>query len=347
MTVNTSHEDHTPEKVLVTGGGGFLGKAIVSRLIKRGDIVRSLARNHYPELEAMGVEQLQGDLSDVEVVLKACEDREIVFHTAAKPPPWGPYEEYYQTNVVGTRNVVDACLKQDAARLIYTSTPSVIFNGKDLEGVDESFPYPARFNANYPKTKAMAEQQVVQATRQVLNAVILRPHEIWGPGDPHFVPRLLERVHKLKQIGDGKNLVDTIYIDNAADAHILAADKLKENPQLSGKIYFITQDEPISAWGMINAILKAAGHEPVKGRIPFGVAWLIGSVLEFFYKSFKLSGEPQMTRFLAEAVATSHWFDISAAKQDLGYRPKVTTEEGLKRLEKWLSSKSATTSRGV
>ena len=338
MTPDDSRHNHITEKVLITGGGGFLGKAIVSRLVERGDDVRSFARNHYPELEEMGVEQVQGNLRDADAVLKACEDREVVYHTAAKPPPWGPYEEYYQTNVVGTQNVVNACRHHRADRLIYTSTPSVVFNGDHIEGVDESFPYPANYNANYPMTKAMAEQQVVEAAGQDLQAVILRPHEIWGPGDPHFVPRLLARAHKLKQVGDGKNLVDTIYIDNAADAHVLAADKLKENPQLTGKIYFITQDEPVSAWGMINAILKAAGHEPVKGKIPFRAAWLIGTILEFIYKSFKLSGEPQMTRFLAEAVATSHWFDISAAKKDLGYRPKVTTEEGLQRLEKWLSS---------
>lgn len=340
MTTNHSHETRPPETVLVTGGGGFLGSAIVRRLIDRGDTVRSLARNFYPALDALGVEQIQGDLSDAAIALKACEDRDVVYHTAAKPPPWGKYDDYYQTNVIGTQHVVAACLHHQRPRMVYTSTPSVIFNGKDLEGVNESFPYPAKFNADYPKTKALAEQRVIEATRKQLKAIILRPHEIWGPEDPHFVPRLLARATKLKQIGDGHNRVDTIYIDNAAEAHILAADKLKERPHLAGNIYFITQDEPIPAWAMINAILKAAGLEPVKGKIPFRVAWLIGAVLEFFYRTFNISGEPQMTRFLAEAVATSHWFDISAAKKDLGYRPRVTTEEGLERLEKWLSKKS-------
>jgi nucleoside-diphosphate-sugar epimerase len=337
MMTKQSRKELTPEKALVTGGGGFLGRAIVRRLIERGDDVRSLARNFYPELEEMGVDQVQGNISDFDRVLKVCDDREVIFHVAAKPPPWGTYDDYFQTNVVGTQNVVDACLQCRTPRLVYTSTPSVIFNGDDLKGIDESFPYPKKYNAYYPMTKAMAEQRVVKATRQALKAIILRPHEIWGPEDPHFVPRLLARANNLKQIGDGKNLVDTIYIDNAAEAHILAADKLKENPQLTGKIYFISQDEPIPAWDMINAILKAAGCGPVKGRIPFRVAWLIGALLEFVYKTFHMSGEPQMTRFLAEAVATSHWFDISAAKKDLGYQPNVSTAEGLKRLEKWLT----------
>jgi len=325
-----------PENVLVTGGGGFLGRAIVRRLTARGDRVRSLARNHYDALEKMGVDQVRGDLFDAAVVEKACHGRDLVFHVAAKPPPWGKYDDYYRTNVIGSRHVINACLSQNVSRLVYTSTPSVIFNGKDLAGVDESFPYPPRYNAYYPETKALAEKSIVNAAGNNLKTIILRPHEIWGPEDPHFLPRLLVRAKKLKQIGNGRNLVDTLYIDNAADAHVLAADKLKENPQLSGRIYFITQDEPIPAWDMINAILKAAGHGPVKGFLPFRSAWLMGAILEFFYRVFALPGEPPMTRFLAEAVATSHWFDISAAKKDLGYYPTVSTVEGLKRLAQWL-----------
>jgi len=333
--------NHKSESVLVTGGSGFLGTSIVRRLVDRGDRVRSLARNLYPALEAMGVEQVQGNIADPATVDEACRGMDAVFHTAAKPPPWGEYDDYYQTNVVGTRNVIEACLHQQVSRLIFTSTPSVIFNGDDLEGVDESFPYPAKYTSYYPATKAMAEQRVVKAADQGLNTIILRPHEIWGPGDPHFVPRLLARAKKLKQIGDGKNLVDTTYIDNAADAHLLAADKLRENPRLAGNIYFISQGEPMPAWDMINAILRCAGYGPVKGQVPFRVAWLMGALLEFCYKTLRISGEPPMTRFLAEAVASSHWFNIDAAKKDLGYRPRVPTAEGLQRLEQWLRKSTA------
>ena len=336
MINNESIDRQEAEKVLVTGGGGFLGKAIVRRLIDKGDNVLSLARNFYPVLAEMGVNQIQGDISNSEIVARACEDRDIVYHVAAKPPPWGKYSDYYDTNVKGTQNVIDACIQQKVSRLIYTSTPSVIFNGNDLEGVDESFPYPQNYNAYYPETKAIAEQRVVKSVSDTLRAIILIPHEIWGPEDPHFLPRLLVRAKKLKRIGDGKNIVDTTYIDNAADAHIFAADKLKENPKLSGNIYFISQGEPIAAWDMVNAILKSAGHGPVKGSISHRTAWLIGAVLEFFYRTFRISGEPRMTRFLADAFATSHWFDISAAKNDLGYTPKISTEEGLRRLEEWL-----------
>ena len=327
---------HKPEKVLVTGGGGFLGKAIASRLVARGDQVRSLARNFYTELETMGVDQIQGDISDAETVARACENTTVVYHVAAKPPPWGRYADYHQANVVGTKNIIDSCLERDQVRLIFTSTPSVVHNGRAIEGADESMPYPKQFNNHYAKTKAMAEQLVVTASRRNLNAIILRPHKIWGPGDNQILTRLVARAKKLKQIGDGKNLIDVTYIDDAADAHVLAADRLKENPELSGNIYFISQGEPVRAWYMINEFLKAAGGTPVKKKVPFRVAWVTGALLEGVYKGLRLQQEPYITRFLAETVSQSNWFSIGAAQNDLGYAPKVTIEEGLRRLSQWL-----------
>jgi nucleoside-diphosphate-sugar epimerase len=327
------------EKVLVTGGGGFLGGAICRRLVYRGADVRSLSRNSYAELAAMGIEQIQADICNPEAVEKACQGMELVYHTAAKPPPWGEYEDYYRTNVTGTQNVIQACLKHSVPRLIYTSTPSVVFDGTDIEGADESTPYPVKYTAFYPATKALAEKQVLKAAGNQLRTVALRPHQIWGPGDPHFVPRLIARAKKLKRIGAGKNLVDTTYIDNAAQAHILAADQLEKNAAISGNIYFISQGDPIPVWDMIDAILRAAGKSPVKGAIPYSLAWTIGAALEFSYRAFNVSREPLMTRFLAAAVAKSHWFDISAAKRDLGYVAEISTKEGLRRLEKWLNRK--------
>jgi len=327
------------KKILVTGGGGFLGSAIVKQLVERGESVRSLSRSFYSELEPLGVEQIQGDISDKYAVEHACKGVETVFHTAAKPGVWGAYNEYYQTNVAGTQNVIDACFRHRISRLIYTSSPSVIFNGTDMEGVNESAPYPEKFHAHYPQTKAMAEQLVINASRDGLLTIILRPHLIWGPGDNHLVPRILARAKQLKRIGDDSNLVDTTYIDNAANAHILAADKLQENPELSGKIYFISQGEPIPLWDMIDAILKAGGLPPVRSSISKYTAWIIGVLLECIYKIFHIKGEPRMTRFVAEELATSHWFDISAARNDLGYIPLVSTEEGLQHLELWLKNK--------
>ncbi len=327
---------HMPESVLVTGGGGFLGLAIVRALAARGDRVRSYSRSAHADLEALGIEQVCGDIADLRALERACTGMAAVFHTAAKPPPWGRTADYHRTNVLGTQNVIAACRNTRVPRLIHTSTPSVIFDGRDLEGVDESVPYPARHTAAYAATKALAEQLVIAAADGRLGTIVLRPHEIWGPGDPHFAPRIIARANRLRRIGSGRNRVDTTYIDNAAVAHLLAADALKANPGLSGRVYFISQGDPIPAWDMIEAILKAAGLGPVRGRVPHRLAWTMGLVFEKLYLWLNLAGEPPITRFVADALAKAHWFDIGAARRDLGYAPKVATAEGLRRLEAWL-----------
>lgn len=336
MKKTASIKAASPVSVLVTGGGGFLGGAILRQLVERGERVTSLSRRIYPELSSFGVKQTQGDISDKTAVESACKGADLVFHAAANPGVWGDYSDYYRTNVIGTQNVIEACKKHGVLRLVYTSSPSVVFNGRDMEGVNESVRYPETFMAHYPKTKAIAEQAVIAAADEGLKTIILRPHLIWGPGDNHLVPRIIHRANRLVRVGDGKNLVDTIYIDNAAGAHILAADALEKDPKLSGKVYFISQDNPVPLWDMVDNILKAAGLAPVRRSVSRKVAWMIGALFEFLYKTFSIRGEPLMTRFLADELSTAHWFDISAAKKDLGYAPMISIEEGLERLESWL-----------
>jgi len=320
-----------------------LGSAIVRRLIRRGDHVTSFSRSFYPELDALGVRQVCGDLADRDAVIAACRTMDLVFHVAARTGVWGPYDTYFKTNVTGTENILSACRRNHIPRLVYTSSPSVVFTGGDMQGVDESVPYPDHYPAPYPHTKALAEQAVRRASDTDFKTIVLRPHLIWGPRDNSLVPRIIARARRLVRVGDGSNRVDTVYIDNAADAHILAADRLRESPLLSGKIYFITQDDPVPLWDLIDAILNAGGLPPVRRSVSKRTAWLMGLLLETVYSIFPLSGEPRMTRFVAEELATSHWFDISAAKKDLGYHPAVPTTEGLQRLSAWLlkSSKGA------
>jgi nucleoside-diphosphate-sugar epimerase len=324
------------QTVLVTGGGGFLGGAIVRLLVARGDSVRSFSRSRYPRLDTMGVDQVQGDLADAQALQAACQGVDLVFHVAAIPGVWGPYDVFYQTNVVGTENIIQACRDNGIGRLVYTSSPSVVFDGRDMEGGDESLPYPPTYQTHYPRTKAMAERRVRRAEGGRLRTIALRPHLIWGPGDNHLVPRIIQRARRLRRVGDGQNKVDTIYVDNAAHAHLLAAEKLALRPELSGRAYFISQDAPIPLWDMVNAILAAADLPPVTRTLSVASARRAGAVLEWLYRTFRLPGEPQMTRFLAEELSTSHWFDIRAAKEDLGYRPLISTEEGLNRLRRWL-----------
>jgi nucleoside-diphosphate-sugar epimerase len=326
------------KNVLVTGGGGFLGKAIVKKLLEKKYRVSYFSRKFYPELENMGVAQIQGDLADAKAVLIAFEKIDSVFHVAAKPGIWGAFEDFFQANVTGTKNVIKACRKNNIKQLIYTSSPSVVFDEHDKENIDENTPYSDNFLAPYPETKAMAEKLVVRAAKNELNVIILRPHLIWGPEDNHVVPKIINRAGKLKRVGRKDDLVDTIYVDNAADAHILAFEKLSQNPLLSGNIYFVSQDEPVSKWEMADAFLDAAGLPPIKGEISGKMAYMVGGIFEFIYKLFRIKNDPPMTRFAAVELATSHWFNISKAKQDLGYYPKISTKEGLKRLKQWFST---------
>ena len=324
-------------KVLVTGGGGFLGYAVVNLLTTAQRSVRSFSRHHYPLLGHLGVEQHQGDIRDSAAVARACEGVDAVYHVAAMPGIWGSYDEYYAVNTRGTQNVIDACISRNVGLLVYTSSPSVVFDGSDMAGIDERVGYPRRYLSPYPQTKALAEQAVVSAARKrALSAIVLRPHLIWGPGDNHLVPRIVSRAKRLVQVGDGTNLVDTVYIDNAAEAHLLAERALRSDPSLSGKVYFISQDEPVPLWSIVNAILKAAGKPAVKKTISAAAARRLGTLCETAYRWLPIRGEPPMTRFLAEELATSHWFDISAAKKDLGYKPRVSIAEGLERLSDWL-----------
>jgi nucleoside-diphosphate-sugar epimerase len=326
----------TNRRVLVTGGSGFLGRAIAARLVARGDVVRTLARRQAPGLERLGVEQRQGDIADAAAVERACTGMDAVIHTAAKAGVWGPYEAYYGPNVQGTQNVIAACRRQQVPLLVHTSSPAVIFDGTDMAGVDESAPYPDRFHAPYPETKALAEKAVRAAAGPHLRTVCLRPHLIWGPGDPHLAPRILARTGRLRRVGDGANRVDTIFIDNAAEAHLLALDRLAERPEISGRVYFVSQDEPIPLWEMIDRILAAGGKPPVTKSISPKAAIRAGVLCEWLFRTLHLSAEPPMTRFVAAELATSHWFNISAARRDLGYAPKVTIDEGLERLAAWL-----------
>jgi len=327
---------HEKLNILVTGGAGFLGKAIVKRLVSRGYNVTSFSRGFYPELEKMGVRQVQGDLSNKKNVMEVCSGMDGIFHVAAKAGVWGSYEEYFDTNVKGTENIIEACFHHKIQRLVYTSSPSVVFNGSDVEGGDENLPYPDSFHAHYPKTKAIAEQLVIEASKKGLKSISLRPHLIWGPEDNHLVPRILARAKRLARVGNDNKLVDTIYVDNAAHAHMLAFDRLAENPDLSGNVYFISQDEPIPLWDMVNAILAAGGKGPVTRVAPASVVKAAGIIFESVYGFFKIKKEPPMTRFVAEELATAHWFNISRAKKDLGYAPEISTSEGLEILKGWL-----------
>ena len=323
-------------KTLVTGGGGFLGLYVTEQLVSGGASVRVLTRGNYPRLDELGVETIHGDLRDAAAVAKACTGCDTVFHVAAVPGIWGPWRQYYEINTLGTQHVIDGCLSNSVARLIYTSTPSVVYDGRPHANANEDCPYATQFLCNYPKSKVLAEQAVLAANGQRgLATVALRPHLIWGPRDNHLIPRLIHRARsgRLRQVGDGENLISMSYVENVAAAHLQAASSLLPASPAAGKAYFINDPEPVRLWSWVNDLLARAALPPVRKRISAAAAYRLGACLEGIYALLRLRGEPPMTRFLASQLSNTHYYDISRARRDFGYAPLVTVEEGLRRLD--------------
>ena len=329
------------EKVVVTGGGGFVGSVIVRQLLEKGCKVIVAARRRYHELEKLGAISRTGDIGDSSFVNDLCRDVDVVFHTAAKAGIWGKWEEYERTNVTGTRNILAACKELGIRRLVYTSTPSVVFSGSDIKNGDETLAYSSRFLCHYAKSKVMAEQLVLKANSSSLTTCAIRPHLVWGPRDPHLIPRLIERGKSgsLKRVGAGDNLVDITYVDNVAHAHILAAEAMGKGSKIGGQAYFIGQERPVNLWEWINDLFLDLGIDPVKSHVSFRTACFIGIILEGSYRLLGRSAEPRMTRFLAEQLARSHYFSHAKAKEDFGYKPIISLAEGQKRLLTWLREK--------
>ena len=344
-------------EVLVTGGTGFLGRRIVERLLADGRPVAVLARRSTPDLEKRGVRLICAGLENTAAVSASCVGIETVFHVAAKVGVWGNYNDFYRANVLGTRALLAGCRAHGVRHFIHTSTPSVVYNGRDLAGADESLPLTTSCPSPYPLTKAIAEREVLAANSPLLRTIALRPHLIWGVGDPHLVPRILERARagRLRIVGSGKNRVDMVHVENAVDAHLLAEAalvrstaagpvqavcnvirykpsapaKFETAPEsVAGKAYFITNGEPVVLWDWINQLLVALGERPIRKRVSLGAASTFGALGETTWRLLSLKGEPPMTRFVAAELAKEHWFDIKAAERDLGYHPRISMAEG-------------------
>ncbi len=329
--------------VLVTGATGFLGSYIVEQLVARGDRVRAFCRGATEDLKRLGVEIALGDIRDESAVAAACRDMHTVFHTVAVAGIWGPWKLFYETNTRGTEHVIAGCTQHAVRNLVFTSSPSVTFDGRDQCGVNESAPYAHRWLAHYPHTKALAEQRVLAASRQgIIRACALRPHLIWGPSDRHLIPRLLQsqRDGKLRRVGDGLNRIDITYVENAASAHLQAADALESGSAVVGKAFFLSQGTPVACWHWIDEILELAGLPPVRKTVSLRSAYAAGGLLELIHGSLRLRREPRMTRFLAMQLGRSHYFDISSAREHIGYVPRISTSEGMQRLANWFRSSS-------
>ncbi len=315
-----------PMKVVVTGGGGFLGRSILRLLLERGEEVTSVSRGDYPDLRALGARTVRADLADREATLAALEGAQRVFHVAALAGVFGPRRAFESANVTATENVIAACRAHGIRELVFTSSPSVCFDGKDHLEAGSELPQASRFLAHYPRTKAAAERAVLAASGADLATVALRPHLIVGPGDPHLLPRLIERARsgRLRIVGSGKNRVSLTHVENAARAHLAAADHLE---RVAGRAFFIANREPVRLWEWIGEVLTALGEPAPTRRIPLGLAYALGGALEGLWKGLRLDGEPPMTRFVALQLARSHTFRMDEFQDLTGYRERYDTAQ--------------------
>lgn len=315
-------------RIMVTGATGFLGSHIVRQLVDRGDTVVALVRNPKKANNNLNAAIAYGDITNLESLRLACRDVDAVIHSAAKVGTWGSYRSFYRANVEGTQNVIDACLAASVKKLVFTSTPSVTFDGGHIRNGNETLPYASRYLNAYQKTKSISEQLVLATNNECgLMTTSLRPHVIWGAGDNHSIPRFLDaaRNGKLKIVGDGQNRISMIHVENAAAAHLRALD----SKNVGGKAYFVNEPESVNLWDWYARILSELKFKPVTKKISFESAYRLGALLEWTHRAIPFLGEPRLTRFVAAVLAKDHYFCADQATTDFGFRIELSREEGM------------------
>lgn len=311
-------------KILITGAGGFLGKNICKFILeeKIGEI-HGLGRNHYPELDELNITQHKVNITNPIEVNHLFEiyQFDAIIHTAAKAGVWGDFENYYQINYLGTCNLLNAAMNSKVKYFVHTSTPSVVFGSKSIINGDERLQYPAKFLTHYAHTKFLAEKEVLSIPSNKFQTISLRPHLIYGPNDPHILPRLVakNKEGRLRIIGNGKNKVDVTHVETAARAHVKALKAMTRNSSLSNEAYFIGDKEPVELWGFINKMLEEVGEKGVKKRIGQRLCYIIGFFCEIVYKFLPMNIEPPMTRFICLQLSTDHYFSHEKANRDFGF----------------------------
>lgn len=320
----------------MTGGTGFLGQHLAAVLLRQGHTVRILGRTFasVQALVAVGAKAVPVDLRDAPAVKAACAGADVVFHVGALSAPWGKATDFYEINVGGTQSVIEGCVRHHVRRLIFVSSPSVVFDGRDQHNLTEAAPYPRRFASIYSHTKKLGEDLVHAAAEQGLATVILRPKAIFGPGDTTLLPRLIAAAQagRLPQVGDGQNLVDLTYVDNVVHALLLAM----EAPKAAGNTYFITNDEHVPLWDVIKRVLRQLGLQTELRVVPLRLMLVVARLMEV---QAQLTGrEPLLTRYGAAILGRTQTYNIAAAKQDLQYAPQLTVAEGIERTLRTLKS---------
>jgi 2-alkyl-3-oxoalkanoate reductase len=315
-------------RVLVTGASGMLGRATAMALAARGDEVTVLQRG----TAGLDLREVRGDVADTEVVGPAMRGQDAVIHLAARVGVVGTAAEFEHANVTGTTTVLTAARAAGVGRVVHVSSPAVAHAGEPLVGAGAGPADPDRAIGHYARTKARAEQLALAATDD-LAVVAIRPHLVWGPGDTQLIERIVARARagRLALVDDGAALIDTTYVDNAADAMVAALDRA-EDARVRGRAFVVSNGQPRTVAELVTRICRAAGLPAPRRKVPLPVAWAGGAVAERLWARLERTDDPPMTSFLAEQLATAHWFDQRETRAVLGWAPRVSLEEGFARL---------------
>ena len=324
------------KRALVTGGTGFLGQKLALRLLAEGWEVAALGRNAAigAALEAQGVPFVRADLTDRQAVHAACRGRDVVFHSGALSSPWGPYPDFYQANVLGTQHVADACVAHGVGRLVHVSTPSLYFDFRDREGVREDEPLPAKGVNAYAETKRLAEAVVDAAQAQGLPTVTIRPRGIFGPGDTAILPRLVRAnaAGRLPLFDGGRARVDVTYVENVVDALLACAAA----PDAAlGRKYNITNGEPMAVSELLPRVFAALDVPFAPRAMSYLQGMAMAQVAEWGAAAFGGGREPVLTCYAVGLLAKHQTLDITAAREALGYQPRVPVADGLAAFAAW------------
>lgn len=324
------------KKIVVTGGTGFLGKRLSEKLSEIGYDVTALGRNDRVgiELEKNGIRYERVDLADKKKLNEIFRNVDIVFHCAAKSSLWGKYEEFYAANVIGTDNVIDAVKSNKVSRMVYVSSPTIYYDNEDFNDFNKVEKKPKKFINYYAETKWLAQEAVDRSYIEGLNTISIIPRGIFGPGDTSIFPRLLkinERVG-IPLIKNGEHIIELTYIDNVVDALILCIETKESN---FGKKYFITNNERFVFKELIKAAFKEVNVKPKFKKKNYIALKVVATIIESFYKLFGIWKEPPITKYSVEILYRNQMFDITNSVNELGYKPKISVEDGIKLFGEW------------
>jgi nucleoside-diphosphate-sugar epimerase len=315
----------------VTGGSGFIGGALIKRLVAEGWEVRGLARSggSATVVSELGAEPVGGDLSDVAAMAEGAHGADVAFHAAARLGEWGSRQDFVRDNVTGTENTLRACAEAGVKRFVHVGTEAALLAGRPLVNVDETAPLMPDSAVPYAATKAMSEQAVRRANRDGFETLAVRPRLVWGVGDTTILPTLVESIEsgRFAWIGKGRHLTSTTHVDNAVEGLVLAAEHGRP-----GEAYFVSDGEASVFREFVGELLATQGVEAPGFSIPRPLAHGLSTTLEAVWKALRIKRPPPLTRLAYWLLSQECTLDISKARRELGYEPAKTVEQGMAEL---------------